>query len=445
MANDNLARDEFILNDTSSSAKSNLDDEVASILDDSSDIIIKQYYSKQRKFSEAEIKAMESSLNEICLNDFSDEYNLTTEERFANAEEARIITAMSKTKRKCNNVVDFVIAMRYRLDAINYIAETNGVYDPDKFLKLVAKGEIILTGISIPKYTGKNRKHINWDYIFEFITDRDKDPNELREHEKDTVYESGEIDVRNLFSEAQYKNLVETEYSEDEGVEVDLFIPTPKNMKRLVNDLPNVHYAAMDYISSIKKRIRGGYVFGDLSAREEMESIQLLDNRDIRNSGVTPPTFEGNFEDRKDVDVFMREYNDWYIDNTYTNQNGATMTLREANLVAVRKLIEEGGLDPKKLRAFSKYFKTEKKLRKKAAKKNSSIKERIKDSQIRGKKRKKKGKKGKSKNTEEILNDLKKRQEEELLELSGGNYGDFSDYEDDMYTANFDRIMGNKG
>lgn len=444
MANENLARDEFILNDTSSSAKSSLDDDVAGILDDGSDIIIKQYYSKQRKFSEAEMKAMRSSLDEICLNDFSDEYNLTTEERFANAEEARIITAMAKTKRKCNNVVDFVIAMRYRLDAIDYIAETNGVYDPDKFRKLVAKGEIILTGIPIPKYTGKNRKHINWDYIFEFIVNRDKDPNELREHEKETVYETGEVDIRNMFSEAQYKELVETDYSADEGVEVDLFIPTSKSMKRLVNDLPDVHYAAMDYISSIKKRIRGGYAFGSFSARDEMDSIQNLDKRDIRNSGVTPPEFDGDFGNKKDVDAFMREYNDWYIDNTYTNQNGATMTLREANLTAVRKLMEEGGLDPKKLRAFSKYFKTEKKLRKKAAKKNSSIKERIKDSQLRGKKRKKKSKKGKSKGTERILSDLKKRQEEELLELSGGNYADFADYEEEMYSANFDRIMGNK-
>lgn len=441
MANDHLVRDEIILNDTSNPTSKPGYDDVDSVLAEPADGLIKQYYNKQRKFSEAQIQEMKESINEVCLNDFSDDYHLSTEERFANAEEARIFAAMSKTKRKCNNIVDFVIAMRYRLDAINYIAENNGVYEPDKFRKLVAKGKIFLPGIPIPKYTGKDRKHINWDYIFEFIADGDRDPSDLKDHSDTGFYEHArENHSRNIFSNEQYRILVEQEYTDDDAVEVEFILPSSKTMKRLVQDNPDVQYAALDYVSDIKKRIGTSYAYDTFSAREEFESIQVLDQRNIRNSNVRPPDFVGSVSSDKDMDEFLRNYHDWYVENTYVSRNGKSMSIRDADLENLKNVMEDEGINVKKLAVFTKYCKTVKKLKKKENKRLSNIKGKIKDGQSRGKKRKKKKGK-KKKDTEKFLNEIKRQQERDLLELTGGNYADFEDYENEMSSANYDDIM----
>lgn len=438
------ARDEIILNDTSESHRKESDvlDEIFST--DAESGIVKQYYNKQRKFSDAEIQQMKDSIKEVCANDFSDEYNLSDEERYANAEEARIFNAVARTKRKCNNIADFIVAVRYRLDAIDYIAEHNGVFTPEEFLKKVSKGKIVLTGISAPKYTGKNKKKINWDYICEFIADRDKDPREFREskHDDDFYDHSHENGGQNLFSESQYKMLVE-DADPNENVEIEMLVANDKTMKKLSKHNPIIADSIVKYVSALKKKSESSHIFDAADVMHELKSIQVLDERSIRATKVAPPKFTGDYSSDKDWEKYEREYYDWYINNVYEEtDNGSKMTVDEYQQAQVRKLMEEAGWNIRRFSSNAKYFKREKKLKHNAKRKAKRVKDNLLDGYERGKK----GKKGKKKkaSSEKLIDDLRRRQEQDLMELTGGNYGDFEDYVNDMETVDYSKVMGHK-
>ncbi len=438
-----LARDEIVLDDTGDSKRERtdggIDDALSSALEDS--VIVKQYYSKQRKFSDAEIQQMKDGIREICVNDFSDDYNLTDEEKYANAEEARIYGAVSRTKRKCNNIADFIIAVRFRLDAVDYIAKHNGVYDPEDFLDMVSEGKIILTGLPFPKYTGKDRKKINWDYIWEFCADRSKDPKEFRESTKDDdFYEhSRENGGRNLFSDAEYQRLVENGNS-DEVVPVEMMVPSPKTMKHLIKHNPNIADSVVKYIGYLRKTKNNSHVYDAGDVVRELRSIEVLDKRDIRATKVAPPVFTGNYESASDWQKYQHDYYEWYISNVYVDESkGSRMTIAEYDQAQVRNLMEEAGWNVRKFRSDSKYYKKEKKAEKAAKKKGKRVKENLLESDHRNKKKKKH-----KETSEKLIEDMRRRQEEDLVSLTGGNYADFDDYVDAMENVDYDKIMKNR-
>ena len=437
-----FARDELILNDTESSHRGEGVDGLDEILsDDAHSGIIKQYYSKQRKFSEAELQEMRDGIKEICMNDFSDEYNLSDEEKFENAEQAKIFNAVARTKRKCNNIADFIIAVRYRLDAIRYIAEHNGIYPTEKFLKLVAKGKIVLPGLSVPKYTGKNRKKINWDYISEFIADRSKDPSEFREtKESDDFYDFAHADNgRNLFSAYDYAALVEGG-SSDESVEIEMLTASDKTMRKLAKHNPNISDSIFKYVSSLKKAKEQSFIFDSSQASIELDSIQVLDQRSIRATKTAPPVFTGSITSDKDWQKYQRDYYDWYVHNVYVEDGvGGRVTIEEYQQAEMRRMLEEAGWNVRKFASNAKYFKRAKRAEKKAKHKAKRVKDNLLASNAYGTSDKK-GKK--KKNSAKIIDDMKKRQEHDLLNLTGGNYGDFEDYVADMESVDYSSIMG---
>ena len=444
-----FARDEIVLNVSGETKRKSdediLDDALSTVFDS---VVVKQYYSKQRKFSDAEIQTMKDSIKEVCMNDFSDDYNLTDAEKYASEEEARIYNAVARTKRKCNNIADFIVAVRYRLDAIDYIAEHNGVYDPDKFRKLVAQGKIVLTGLTVPKYTGKDRKKINWDYISEFIADRDKDPKEFREAKRDDdfydhVKENG---GRNLFSETEYEELVEHGNC-DESVQLEMVVASDKTMKKLTKRNPNITDSVVKYIHTLQKKLEQSYAFDADDAIHELNSIQALDNRSIRAYKVAPPVFHGDYASDSDWQKYEREYYKWYVSNVYVDDNGGSkMTIEEYDQMQVRKILEEAGWNIRKFSSNAKYFKSEKKKKKKAKRKEKRVRDNLLNSSARNESKKKKGKKGKKASSEKLIDDMKRRQERDLLELTGGNYSDFDEYVNEMESVDYDKIMkGRKG
>lgn len=403
--------------------------------------VIHQYYTSSRKFTDEEIQRMRESYQTVVVNDFSDEYHLSDEERYNNAEEAKIVTAMRKSKRKCNNLADYVRSMRLRVDAIEYIAKTNGVYEPDEFKHLIAKGKIILTGLSFPRYTGKNKKSVNWEFIADFIADRTRDPSELM----NTSY-SEEMDAmahddnggERLFGASQYKEILD---SADSTVEVGIVDYDKKSMKQLVEDSTELLQISTDYRRKLKNKIQASRIYEVSGAEDDFRSITLLDERLIKPAATKPPEFHGNFDDEGAYAKWLMQYENWLENETYVkNDNGQYVHPSYLKQKEINSVFEEEGWNVRLFASSRGYADVDKRLKKKKKRDENrakSIKKNVLNAIDRHEKRKKKKHK---KSKESKL--LKKMRDESLSAMKdltdvGGNYSDFEDYEDAMTEASW--------
>ena len=136
----------------------------------------------------ARLEKMESTYGVSIVHDFGDEYHLTDEEREAQNNYYKLFARLNKCKRKYRKINEFVDCARISLQCLQAVAENNTVYTPDEFMSLVMKEKIIVNGWFYPKYNGKDRKQLSWDYITEFILG-DADSKELLK-QKSFDYES---------------------------------------------------------------------------------------------------------------------------------------------------------------------------------------------------------------------------------------------------------------
>ena len=126
----------------------------------------------RRKISEVYIPELElQKLREMysrsVVQDFNDEFHYSKEEREQLEKEHEKLIKLKNMRNRCPRLSEYVIQWRLCLEIIDEVAETNGVMSPEKFKKDVLKGKIYINGMRFPKYNGKRKKYVNWDYIME--------------------------------------------------------------------------------------------------------------------------------------------------------------------------------------------------------------------------------------------------------------------------------------
>ena len=112
----------------------------------------------------------------VVVQDFEDEYHMSHEEREKMKEHYEKFFRLKKGfTKKIRKLDKYVEACRLCMDIIRDTAESNGIYDPDEFVNMVLRGQASINGLNFPKFQGKGKKLINWEYVAEFIYDKDKD------------------------------------------------------------------------------------------------------------------------------------------------------------------------------------------------------------------------------------------------------------------------------
>ena len=440
MYDDKFERDDFVLNATSQ--ESSVGSESVS-----RDFIIKHYYESQRKFTEKELENMRKSFETVVVNDFSDEYHLSDEEKYANAEIAKLSKTLARTKRKCNNLYDYVLAMRIRMDIIEYVAKTNGVFSEKKFMKKVLNGDIILKGFSFPKYTGKNRKGINWEYVSEYILDRERDPKDLKKQKYRPVDidEIDDIDEfrRNVFSPEMYREIFE---EQNEG-ETDILVEEIKG-KKIKDKYGDEIYRNMfiggkqfkDKLSSAKEL---GYIFNRINDMDEVSSLD--EKRRLKNGALKRPKFTGDPSSKKDIAEWYNRVQDWERENVLVKSGNGSMTQEQLDEIAIRDFLEKNGWNVRKFGEVS-LHKRKKKDRRNDRKRSKRVAENIKDASERNngkyvaKKKKKKSKKERERDN--CVEDAHKVADDLMMGLTEGDYEDFEQYSKEMETCSFDSVFG---
>ena len=142
---------------------------------------------------EKRIEQFKADYDCVVVMDFGDEYHLSEEEREEKNRFYKAFRKFSKYKHKYRKLDEYVEAMREALKCLDFVAENNGVYSPEEFKKLFFRDKIYINGLVFPKYSGKNKKNISWDYVTEFILS-DRDPKEILPSKEENFYSEDELE-----------------------------------------------------------------------------------------------------------------------------------------------------------------------------------------------------------------------------------------------------------
>ena len=363
---------------------------------------------KERTISEKKRKELEEAYSKVVVHDFGDDYHLSEEERQKKNKYYQAFARLKKCKRKFRKLDEYVKVYRLCLEALQLVAEGNGIYDPEKFMRMALRGEIEVYGLTFPKYVGKNKKDVNWKYVNEYIVYPDKDVSELSSSNNDDDNDMDDEDaIEILFEKDEWKAIEEAiAHDEDE----DVFMPydednnngdrddvavvaTSKETKELTKNAPEVVRAIKNATREARRRRNrdsrlNSYVFN--MTEDDFEYIAKLDNRRGYDSDSDIPEFHGDIMNRGDYKRYLYALDNYEREQIKKNYNGKMRTQEEIDEIELLDALESSGWN---VRALYKQKEKEKKLKKaykKDKKREEELKKRLLAVQSRNKKRKSK-------------------------------------------------------
>lgn len=401
------------------------------------------------KIPEAQLNIMRKSYEVSCVNDFSDEYHMSEKEREETFQQYANFKYMLKTKVKHRKLDNYIRAYRIALDCLEGVAETNGAYSKKDFIKMVLSGKIKVYGLKIPKYIGKDKKEINWDYVSDYIMDRTLDPADLVKEKEVTIFDAVNPDTfdeefENLFGykpeEVEDHIHLDTkeEFIERSIFDVDIDDCSEKNIvvplsgkesKSVMKDNPSMVYHMRDYKKLMRQQKNLSRMYAFEITEDEFEEIEKMDRERGYLNGKLLPEFKGSIMNDTAYKRYMYQLEEYEREHTKIEYDGKLRTLDEVEEIELKNLLEGSGYN---VRKFYTYAADEKKLRKQAKRDEERVK-RLKKELYRTKermenrngvntKKKKKNKKDKTgykKKAKNAINDTL---------LGGLDYSDFDEY-----------------
>ena len=369
---------------------------------------------------ERRIQQMKAESDCVVVNEFGDEYHLSEEERIAKNKFYEAFKVFSKCKHKYRKLDEYVVAMREALRCLDFVAENNGVYSPEKFKMMFLKDKIEITGLKFPQFKGRERKNISWDYLTEFILS-DKDPSEILPNNEDDIYSSEDLnDLEEiLFNKGELEEILRPETEEEileknKIIDPDEIDQTDKNVvvfldnkksKKIIKSQPEFLYE----IKEMRRDYRRAENMDRLIYNFNIDDINEIEKYDrIHNykSSSDIPKFKGNLMKDSDYHKYMMELEEFEKENIRENYHGKLKTLAQIEELELKKLLERHNWNIRnlydnrekeaKLRKIQKREKKrEKELRKKLLEVQERKKRRLGESTSNSKKSKKKVKKKK--------------------------------------------------
>lgn len=320
--------------------------------------------------------------SEVVVHDFGDEYHLSEEEKRSRSAYYEAYRKLRQCKRKYRKIGDFVKVMRLCLECLDVVAKNNGVYPPEDFKDRVVRGEITVNGLNFPKYVGKDKKNINWEYITEYIVDDTMDYTEL-DKKKTSISDVFDIDfedqeeVDELMIQ-QYGRPYEDIFSEDIiDEEVDNGRVVKKIKDKDNNEIIKILPEIQDALKDSKKRSREGTGVHNYVYQISKNDFDYIDEIDKRlNIADKIPEFKGDIMNDDDYARYMRKLSEWEDEKIHVSYNGKLKTLEEAKELDLKNSLESAGWN---MRSFYKAsVKAEEKKRKKDDKRDKQEEKKLK-------------------------------------------------------------------
>jgi hypothetical protein len=354
-----------------------------------------EYVRKRRKLTDAHLHELMQKFTSVVVHDYGDEYHLSEEERASQNKFYEAFANARRCKHKYRKIDEFIRAYRTKMECLRIVAENNGVYDKDKFMKRVLTGKIHVTGLEFPKYTGKDRKTIGWDYVTEYILDPTKDPRELVETEN--VYEdldSEELE-KQLFSEDELRALEQSiEYDQehppidayydpdipDEAPETAVFEASEKEMKKLIQEVPMIPRILKDIVTAERNKRARDRKLNRLVFEMTEDDFAEIEKEDAKfkfKSETDVPEFKGDLTSDKDYRRYMYALEEYENTQIKKNYRGKMRTQEEIDYMELIDAFEKDGWNVRSLYNMKEDEKKAKKIAKRDRKEEERLKARL--------------------------------------------------------------------
>ena len=407
----------------------------------------------------------------VVVHEFGDEYHLSEEERIAKNKFYEAFKVFSKCKHKYRKLDEYVVAMREALKCLEFVAENNGIYPPDKFKKLFLKDKIFINGLTFPQFRGRERKTISWEYLTEFIMS-DRPASEINpkhdddilssddlENLEDVLFDDGELDriLEPDSPEEEYrKNLFFDVDTQDQGDDnVVVFLDT-KSSRKLIKKQPEFLYQIKEMRrEGIRKSKLSRYVY-DLTA-DDIDAIAEYDQERGYYSSSDVPEFKGDMMNDDDYNRYLMELEDWEKNEIKENYHGKLKTQQEIAEIELKQTLESHGWNIRNLYGNKEKEAKLKRIQKKEKKREKELRRKLVEVQRRRKRRmgedvedEKRGKKKKKKSGKSKVDKEKKRYKAEtkenidefLLGTADRIDSSFGEYKEESLDWSWSSILG---
>lgn len=342
-------------------------------------------HSRSRKLtfsymSEEEKERLLEMYGKAIVQDFEDGYHMSREEREKQREQFAKFFKLRKFPKKIRRLDTYVEAMRLVVSIIEEMAEDNKIYSPDRFKKMVYKGDIIINGLTIPKFLGKKKKSINWDYVAEFVEDLNRDPEILQNPLKDQ--DQHEIDSDCLFLDSEYERFNDL-YNKSETENIVAFDPASaidyagiadkKTRKTLIKTVPSLLKIVKNLTDP--KTQRNGAMIWELNS-DDYDEIEEYDRKFNRNR-TSAPEFHGSLMKQSDVDAYLYQMEQYEAETELIEYNGKLITIEEAEDIEYSRMLEENGFNIRALYGNKDRKKLDKQRKKEDDRKSKELKKRL--------------------------------------------------------------------
>lgn len=312
--------------------------------------------------SEARLKFIVDGFEKgVVVNNYGDDYHMSEEARMKSNEYYEVFKPLKRSKRKYRKLDEWVKVMRSYMTAIQVIADNNTMYSPEKFMEKYAKGKIKIYGVTFPKYVGKDRKDINWEYVWKEFIGTDRDLSELM---KPTTVIDDDIQSmrKRLFTDEEYARITrpisdeekyrintlifDKDYDSVDGVNVVLH-ESKKVGKDFIKTFPEV--AAL--VKESKRAEAASRGLSSFIHDMTMEDIELINRYDRKHNFTMntsqAPVFNGKLT-KKNVDKFAHDMDEYIASHRKVNYEGKMRTLDEIQEIKTKEFLDEMGYNIRK-------------------------------------------------------------------------------------------------
>lgn len=369
---------------------------------DSCDSVKFEFKRHKRLLTEKEKEELRKEYEIVVVNDYGDEYHMSDEDRKRKFKYYEAFSKIRKCKRKFHKLDEFVRVYRLCMDCLEVVAEGNGVYDPEKFMKMVIRGQIEVFGLHFPKYIGKDRKDINWDYVSDFITDRSKDPAELsKTFESELSKLSDDELMEQLLTDEEFDRIVNSINNDTEEVNLNpdedyieahgvVQRSSKKELKKLTKTFPYFLKAIKEAAKEQRKKERRVGVLNSFVYEmrdEDFDYIANIDRQRGYQSDSDIPVFKGDIMNERDYMLYLKALDDYENTQIKVNYKGKMRTQAEIDEIELKDSLESAGWNVRNLYQNKSEEKKLKDAYKRDKKREESLKRKLLEVQKRQKKR----------------------------------------------------------
>lgn len=288
----------------------------------------------------------------VAVHDYgeNDDYNLDDATKIARQKYYAEFAKLRKAKRRYREIYKYVRACRQCYVCMKLVAYTNGVYPPDEFMQRVLDKKIHIVGVNFPKYVGKDRKKINWDFIQKYIENPSLDLREMMDELTGTV---PDIDMDDIPDNPELNRIMENIRSEDDLVDV-VFLSKKENkkfMKVFGDEAASAFEDAVKAKKSQDNRVGSMSQFGDhaYDTSSDIDKIMKLDKKRKIFHDDDIPDVTGPIQSLDDLDARIDAMDDFLYRHTTVVYNNKAVTPERRDEIKIKDAMENGGFNVRML------------------------------------------------------------------------------------------------